>query len=181
MRTIAMATLALLLIAGVIGAGPARAEGARAHKKSGAHTLRKQRPMLVADKGASAKCSVIEFQASKTGTPTVDAKLERYKKALGKAPLSVYDTFRVTGGQDVSIDSGKTGSVKIHAKIDVLYKGPITVKGKQRLEFEVTVDGADGTRIYRQTYKQDNDADLILSAGKYEKTDLFFALTCNAT
>jgi hypothetical protein len=125
-------------------------------------------------------CEVIEFHASKTGTPSVDPKLARWKAELGAPPLSAFDTFKVTGGKTLALKPGQTETVKVTASVTVLFKGTIKENDKDRLQLEITVDTAQGKRLVRQTSTQDPGASVIPGAGKAEGgANVFFVVTCS--
>lgn len=190
MRSMAAALFALLLLgSGLAGADEARerVDAARV-RETAPLTLAKvdvprRRGWQVADNKAApapkVTCDVIEFHASKTGTPSIDVKLAKHKKALGQPPLSSFDTFKVTGTGTVSIGVGKTGTVQNTAKLDLLFKGTVKSEKKERLQLEVTVDDATGSRHYRQVHTQDSGATVIHSAGEHAGGQLFIAVTCS--
>jgi hypothetical protein len=185
MRLVLLAVLATLLATGAPGA---RAEAKRVQRTSGVARVVAQKgggnqPTQPTKKKApevtTAKCEVIEFHASKTGTPSVDAKLAKHKKALSEPPLSAFDTFKVTGTQALVVEQGKTGTVKITAKIDILFKGLVKQNEKSRLQLELTIDDPTGTRLVRQVQTQDSGAPVITSGGDHQGGKIFFAVTCS--
>jgi hypothetical protein len=200
MRVVCYAILCALALA----SGPsARAEARKVQRKVAAvpastplHAQPLAPGVLLAQKGGQAgaadknktdkkpaiavKCDVIEFHATKTGTPSLDPKLAKHKKALGQAPMTAFDTFKVTGQNELSLSPGKSGTVKFVAKLDVLFKGVKKADKGDRLEFELTADDKDGTRIYRQVHTQDSGATVIQSGGDHDGGKIFFAITCAA-
>jgi hypothetical protein len=190
MRQLLVTTLALVCAAAL----PAR--GDSGHGVTNANAIKATKaPPSIAQKGTAkpkgdgkdakpppapqVKCEVSEFLATKTGEASIDPALAKHKKALSEPPLSAYDTFKVTGGDTLTLGAGKSGTVKVTAKLDLLFKGVVVQGPKNRLQFEITIDDASGTRLYRQVHVQDSGASLIQSGGKGPSGgQVFFAITC---
>jgi len=150
-------------------------------KGGGAGAAKADKPGKGADKKAAAvKCDVTEFVATKTGKESIDPKLIKHKAALQQPPLSAFDTFKVTGEQSVTVAQGKTGTVKVTATLDVLFKGEVKQGDKTRLQFELTIDDPSGSRLYRQVHTQDSGATVIQTGGNSNGGKIFLAVTCSA-
>ncbi len=186
MRSLAAMLSALLLLAGG-GVSSARGEGTNVLHSAPKMGVLKYRVLIaknvaknVAKKAKEAKCDVIEFHATKSGTKSVDAKLDKWKAELEQPPLSAFDTFKVTEAKTVTIAKDASANVKITANVSLLFKGFTTENDKDRLQLEVTIDNAKGKRMYRSTTTQDSGASQILSAGKHAAANVFFVVTCTA-
>lgn len=115
--------VALLLLFVTAGAGAARAQG------------------------MSAQCSVTELLATneKKG---IDPRLDKYKAQLSQPPFKSWDSFKLLGEHDVTIERQKPEKVKLdNGAVTLTYKDKLVEEaGKARVRVNVEFEDATGWR-----------------------------------
>jgi hypothetical protein len=173
----------VMFLVGVVLAGQvlvAQAEGKRPRTIGNAPPLTAQPVGEQKPRTPTASCEVFEVRAEETGKKQIDPKLARFTRELGEPPMKSFDTFTVVGSETIALEAGSSKTVKITASLTVMFKGTTRQNDKDRQQFEITVDDSRGKRVFRMNVTQDPGASQFYSAGKVDKSTLFFAVTCSA-
>jgi hypothetical protein len=126
-----------------------------------------------------AMCAIVEFRAEKTGSPKIDPRLSAFATEMKQDPLSVFDTFTALADvATLTLLPGRSGSIKNVGQLALLFKGASQQQGKDRLQFEATIDDAKGKRKAQNTYSQASGATRIWVVAKQADGTYFFAATC---
>ena len=129
----------------------------------------------------TAQCAVTEIVAS-NDKKGIDAKLDRYKGKLTKAPFSAWDTFTLLGEQTVSAERGKPAQARLQGgTLTLLFKDKIAAQaGKARLRFGVELDNKQGRRSVSTVVAIDSGEPLLIAGEPYDKGTYILALGCSA-
>jgi hypothetical protein len=110
---------------------------------------------------APVACSVIEIEASTGDAPVMDADLKPLEKKLKKPPFSSWNTFKHLGSQAISLEPMKAGNLTLKLGKASLLLREVTARDKKktRISLGVTLDDAEGKRVF--------DSKLQVDAGDY--------------
>jgi hypothetical protein len=106
-------------------------------------------------------CNVMEIEASTSNAAAIDGDLKPIEKKLKKPPFSSWNTFKSLGGHQITLEPMKAGTLTlVHGKASLLLR-EVTARApkKTRIGLGVTLDDADGKRVF--------DSKLSVDAGDY--------------
>jgi len=129
----------------------------------------------------TAQCAVTEILAT-NAKKGIDAKLDRYKAKLTKAPFSAWDTFTLLGEQTVAAERGKPAQARLAGgTLTLLFKDKMAAQaGKARLRFGVDLDNKQGKRSVSTVVAIDSGEPLLIAGEPYQGGTYILALGCTA-
>ena len=134
---------------------------------------------------SSATCNMTEIAATKEATPTLDDKLQKFKKMLGKTPFTTWNTFKVVTENKFTLQAGGqvSSSRKTGGTLVLLFKDKVTSqkRKKARLKLHLDLEDAGGKRFVNNDYTEDvGNPRGWVTGEKVETADYILVLTCSS-